>query len=57
MSFVNLHLILQISGKKIDVMGSWWKFGENKTKGYMKPQFLDYKPRTEEMKKTIKENL
>jgi hypothetical protein len=57
MSFVNLHLILQISGKKIDVMGSWWKFGENKTKGYMKPQFLDYKPRTEEMKETIKENL
>jgi hypothetical protein len=29
MSFViNLHLILQISGKKIDVMGCWWNFCE-----------------------------
>jgi hypothetical protein len=25
---INLHLILQISGKKIDVMGCWWNFWE-----------------------------
>jgi hypothetical protein len=25
---INLHLILRISGKKIDVTGSWWIFGE-----------------------------
>jgi hypothetical protein len=29
MSFViNLHLILQISGKKIDVTGCWWNLCE-----------------------------